>query len=375
MKKIVFAQMAARLEGGDEEQKKTGALAFSRIMEAEEKVGIVSITGYIGYGNATVEEFSRSLEELKKDGCTRLEMVVNSMGGNLFEASGIYDLVKGCGMEVTAKVYGVAASAATLICCAAGNVLISENSRYMVHRARGMAYGTVDEIESYLNDLRSTEDQIVQLYAERTGKGAEDVKEILKAETWMNAETAVKEGWCDEVIAVPGTEEEKKKLAEGKGEEGKDDDDAGKKEEEEEKKSPPQNHTVLRRMMQAVGITTADNVEDLEREVGRLVQENEALRSENDGFRGMQDQQARVMQAHEQEFEQRVKEAVVREMAAIGVPPSSLPAAQADDVASGAKEPAMTSERLREMSAQDAMAWIRSHPKEAAKLAEEDETE
>ena len=38
MNKIVFAQMAARLEGGAGEQKKTGMLAFSRIMEAEEKV-------------------------------------------------------------------------------------------------------------------------------------------------------------------------------------------------------------------------------------------------------------------------------------------------------------------------------------------------
>ena len=48
MKKIVFAQMAARLEGGAGEQNKTGTLAISRIMEAEEKVGVATISGYIG---------------------------------------------------------------------------------------------------------------------------------------------------------------------------------------------------------------------------------------------------------------------------------------------------------------------------------------
>ena len=160
MNKIVFAQMAARLEGGAGEQKKTGMLAFSRIMEAEEKVGVATISGYIGYGNATVDEFTKHLEELKAEGCTKFEVILNSMGGNLFEASGIYDIIKGCGMEVTAKIYGVAASAATLIACAAGRVLISENSRYMVHRARGCAVGTVEEIEAYAADLKDAEGQV-----------------------------------------------------------------------------------------------------------------------------------------------------------------------------------------------------------------------
>ena len=96
MNKIVFAQMAARLEGGAGEQKKTGMLAFSRIMEAEEKVGVATISGYIGYGNATVDEFTKHLEELKAEGCTKFEVILNSMGGNLFEASGIYDIIKGC---------------------------------------------------------------------------------------------------------------------------------------------------------------------------------------------------------------------------------------------------------------------------------------
>ena len=120
MNKIVFAQMAARLESGAGEQKKTGMLAFSRIMEAEEKVGVATISGYIGYGNATVDEFTKHLEELKAEGCTKFEVILNSMGGNLFEASGIYDIIKGCGMEVTAKIYGVAASAATLYAGLAG---------------------------------------------------------------------------------------------------------------------------------------------------------------------------------------------------------------------------------------------------------------
>ena len=203
MNKIVFAQMAARLEGGAGEQKKTGMLAFSRIMEAEEKVGVATISGYIGYGNATVDEFTKHLEELKAEGCTKFEVILNSMGGNLFEASGIYDIIKGCGMEVTAKIYGVAASAATLIACAAGRVLISENSRYMVHRARGCAVGTVEEIEAYAADLKDAEGQVTGIYAERTGKSAEDVMAVLNAETWMNAETAVKERGIADICMRP----------------------------------------------------------------------------------------------------------------------------------------------------------------------------
>ena len=248
------------------------------------------------------------MPRLKAEGCTKFEVILNSMGGNLFEASGIYDIIKGCGMEVTAKIYGVAASAATLIACAAGRVLISENSRYMVHRARGCAVGTVEEIEAYAADLKDAEGQVTGIYAERTGKSAEDVMAVLNAETWMNAETAVKEGWCDEVISPSAADSGQKETAAP----GKEEDSGGEGEDpdEEEKGGPPQNYTVLRRMMAAVGLAGKNSVEELEREVARLVAENERLAAENDGFRGMQGQQARVMEAHEREFEQRVKEAV-----------------------------------------------------------------
>lgn len=185
----------------------------------------------------------------------------------------------------------------------------------------------------------------------------------------MNAETAVKEGWCDEVISPAAAESGQKETAapgkeeDGGGEEG----DPG----EEEKGGPPQNYTVLRRMMAAVGLAGKNSVEELEREVARLVAENERLAAENDGFRGMQGQQARVMEAHEREFEQRVKEAVVREMAAIGVAPVGLPPAEGATEEHGKKEPAMTNEKLREMAAQDALEWIMGHPQEAARLAEQ----
>jgi hypothetical protein len=192
---------------------------------------------------------------------------------------------------------------------------------------------------------------------------------VLNAETWMNAETAVKEGWCDEVISPAAAESGQKETAapgkeeDGGGEEG----DPG----EEEKSGPPQNYTVLRRMMAAVGLAGKNSVEELEREVARLVAENERLAAENDGFRGMQGQQARVMEAHEREFEQRVKEAVVREMAAMGVAPVGLPPAEGATEETGKKEPAMTNEKLREMAAQDALEWIMGHPQEAARLAEQ----
>lgn len=70
------------------------------------------------------------------------------------------------------------------------------------------------------------------------------------------------------------------------------------------------------------------------------------------------------MEAHEREFEQRVKEAVVREMAAMGVAPVGLPPAEGATEETGKKEPAMTNEKLREMAAQDALEWIMGHPQE-----------
>ena len=83
----------------------------------------------------------------------------------------------------------------------------------------------------------------------------------------------------------------------------------------------------------------------------------------------MQAEQARLMAAHEEELGRRVQEGVVKEMAVMGVPPASLPPAEPDPGNEGTAPPAMTNEKLAEMSAQDAVAWIRAHPLEASKLA------
>lgn len=363
MNRIVFAKMAARTDGGAEEQK-TGALTFSRIMAAEEKVGVITLTGYVGYGNATVDEFNRNLESLKAEGCTKMDIVINSPGGYLFEASGIFDLIRGSGMDSTAKIYGVSASAATYIACACNRVLISENSRYMVHRAQGCVCGNVDEIASYLRDLKGTEDQILKIYATRTGKRVEEVMEVLKAETWMNAETAVSEGWCDEVISVAAPETEK-----AAGGTSRNEDQSAKTPDKEEENGGPQN-TVMRRMMAAVGITTTSSVEDLEREVARLVGVNEALAAQVDGFRGVEAERARIMAAHEEEFQKRVRGAVVKEMASMGVLPSSLPPSAAEQEEDQQTAPKMTNEQLGKMDAKEAVAWLLEHPLEAARLAE-----
>ncbi len=365
MNKIVFAKMAARPDGGAEEQK-TGALTFSRVMAAEEKVGVVTLTGYVGYGNATVDEFNKSLESLKAEGCTKMDIVINSPGGYLFEASGIFDLIRGSGMDSTAKIYGVSASAATYIACACNRVFISENSRYMVHRAQGGVCGNVDEIESYLKDLKGTENQILKIYAARTGKSVEEVMEVLKAETWMNAETAVSEGWCDEVISVAAPETEK---AAG-GASNNEDQPAKTPDKEEEKENGAPQNTVVRRMMAAVGITTASTVEDLEREVARLVKQNETLAAQVDGFRGVEAERARIMAAHEKEFQNRVQVAVVKEMASMGVLPASLPPASAEQEEGQQTPPKMTNEQLEKMDAKEAVAWLLGHPLEAARLAE-----
>ena len=61
----------------------------------------------------------------------------------------------------------------------------------------------------------------------------------------------------------------------------------------------------------------------------------------------------------------------MREMAAMGIAPGGLPPADSATEEAGKKEPPMTNEKLREMAAQDALEWIKGHPQEAARLAEQ----
>lgn len=129
----------------------------------------------------------------------QITIKMNSIGGDPFHAIAIYSALKSHGAKVTCQIDGIAASAATLISCAADLIIMNEAGLFMIHEAAWGTYGTVDEQQSILDATKKINEQSAALYAARSGQSLADVKSMMSATTWMTAQEAKDKGFVSEL--------------------------------------------------------------------------------------------------------------------------------------------------------------------------------
>lgn len=134
------------------------------------------------------------------EGESEIEIIVNSPGGYVHEASEIYTALMDFKGKVTAKVVGLAASAASFIIMAADTVSMSPTALMMIHNASSVALGDRHDMESATNCLTETDSAIRSAYIKKTGLKDEELNQLMDAETWLNATNAKEKGFVDEVL-------------------------------------------------------------------------------------------------------------------------------------------------------------------------------
>mgnify|MGYP001049208847 CR=1 FL=1 len=128
---------------------------------------------------------------------------INSPGGSVMEGQRIYNALKGIssrGVEVITTVSGLAASMGSVILMAGDQRKMTQGSRIMIHEASVMAYGDANDLRKQSNILESISSEIAEIYAEKANGTAEDMRELMKDETWMTASEAKKAGFVDVII-------------------------------------------------------------------------------------------------------------------------------------------------------------------------------
>jgi ATP-dependent Clp protease protease subunit len=161
---------------------------------------------------------------------------INSPGGDCVAAAQIYNMLANYKGNVTVKIDGIAASAASVIAMAGQTVLMSPVSMMMIHNPATVAFGDHIEMEKAIEMLDGVKDSIINAYSLKTGMSRAKLSRLMDAETWMDATKAVELGFADGIIArsdFPEKEEEEDEPdKDGKPEEG----DGG--EEDDKKKKP-----------------------------------------------------------------------------------------------------------------------------------------
>lgn len=125
---------------------------------------------------------------------------INSPGGDCVAAAQIYNMLRDYEGNVTVKVDGIAASAASVIAMAGDKVLMSPVSMLMIHNPMTVAYGSSDEMQKAIEMLSSIKDSIVNAYEIKTGLSRAKLSHLMDSETWMDANKAVELGFADDIL-------------------------------------------------------------------------------------------------------------------------------------------------------------------------------
>lgn len=126
-------------------------------------------------------------------------------------AAQIYNMLANYKGNVTVKIDGIAASAASVIAMAGDNVLMSPVSMMMIHNPATVAFGDHTEMAKAIEMLEGVKDSIINAYSLKTGMSRAKLSRLMDAETWMDATKAVELGFADDIItrnAFPTKEED-----------------------------------------------------------------------------------------------------------------------------------------------------------------------
>ena len=132
---------------------------------------------------------------------------INSPGGDCIAASQIYSMLMDYEGEVTVKIDGIAASAASVIAMAGTKVFMAPTALIMIHNPMTGAFGNHADMEKAIEMLDEVKESIINAYEIKTGLSRSKLSHLMDAETWMNANKAVELGFADDILV-----DEKRKV-------------------------------------------------------------------------------------------------------------------------------------------------------------------
>lgn len=167
--------------------------------DAAGEIGIFDVIGsdYWDEG-VTSKRISAALRSIGADNPVTVN--INSPGGHLDEGIAIYNLLREHRGDVTVKVVGIAASAASIIAMAGDRIEIGRAAFLMIHNTWAMAIGNRNDFRDFANYLEPFDQAMADVYAARTDIDREEISAMMDAETWIGGSTAVEGGWADALL-------------------------------------------------------------------------------------------------------------------------------------------------------------------------------
>lgn len=194
--------------------------AYQIIEDKEKRKAEVRIYGPINsraeimkayYGDERVSDvsafgFAKVIEGLDVD---EIDVCINSYGGEVAEALAIYSALKRHKAKIHTIVDGFCCSAATIIFCAGATRTVGKLALMMIHNCRSyVGYSDSDGLRKAAEDNDVINGASIEAYKAVSNLPEEKIREMMKKETWMNAEKCVKYGFATDIADDEDDEDE-----------------------------------------------------------------------------------------------------------------------------------------------------------------------
>ena len=160
-----------------------------------------------------VEGLAAQVREQLASAAEPVRVFINSPGGEVGEGVAIYNALKAHKPGCEVIVDGFALSIASAIACAGKPVKAESSATFMIHGPWTGASGDAKAMRKTAEALDKVGEALVAIYAGKTGKPADELRELLGTETWFTAEEAKAFGLVDEIISGRGDEADDPKEA------------------------------------------------------------------------------------------------------------------------------------------------------------------
>lgn len=148
------------------------------------------------WGGVSAQTF---VKEIRAIDASVIHLRINSPGGDVFAARAMEQALRDHKAKIITHVDGYAASAASYLALAGDEVEIAAGGFFMIHKAWTYAYGNADDMAASSSLLEKIDDSLVASYAKETGQEPDQLREWMRAETWINSDEAVALGFADRV--------------------------------------------------------------------------------------------------------------------------------------------------------------------------------
>ncbi len=150
----------------------------------------------IGFWGVGAKDFMAELNAIKSP---KIEMHINSPGGEVFDGIAIYNGIKNHAAKVETFIDGIAASIASVIALAGDTVTMAENAMFMMHNPSGLVLGGANDMRKVADSLDKIRDSMVGVYVSKSKKSDTEIISMLDDESWLNADEAKEAGFADVV--------------------------------------------------------------------------------------------------------------------------------------------------------------------------------